>query len=433
MHTRALIQVMVVVLLAGCLAPAQSVDTPISLPTESLLEEVPETEVPVEEALETATPTQVPVLSPTSPPPTPEPVPPPGIILMIGDGMGVGHRQAATWLAYGRDGILVMDSLPVHGMASTSSANATVTDSAAAATAMATGQLTNNYYLGVDPDGMPLQTILEMAEERGWATGLVTTVQLAHATPAAFAVHHPGRQDLPLIARLMSEQPIEVLMGGGEDDFRTVLDGGCFPGYGLQGEANDLTGNAIADGYRVICGRSALLSLPVDPPSPVLGLFAAAQMTTPYSPSLAEMTEAALEILSQDPDGFFLMIEAGQIDWAAHDNQAKVTMQNTIGLDAAVTTALIFTLDHPDTLLVVAADHDTGGLSLNLDGDGSFLQDGPYQMPDGTSFWVDWSSGNHTAAPIPVTASGPFSEMLNGEYHLTRIFETMAAFMDEPR
>jgi alkaline phosphatase len=68
-----------------------------------------------------------------------------------------------------------------------------------------------------------------------------------------------------------------------------------------------------------------------------------------------------------------------------------------------------------------------------LDGDGSFLQDGPYQMPDGTSFWVDWSSGNHTAAPIPVTASGPFSEMLNGEYHLTRIFETMAAFMDEPR
>lgn len=424
---------MVILLLSGCLSPAQSVDVPTSLPTESLLEAAPATEVPVEEVEEAATPTLLPSPEPTAPPPTPEPVPPPGIILMIGDGMGAGHRQAATWLAYGMDGILVMDSLPVHGLAATNSANAEVTDSAAAATAMATGQLTKNYYLGVDPDGEPLETILEMAEGRGWATGLITTVPLAHATPAAFAVHYPERQDFPLIARLMSEQPIEVLMGGGEDDFRTVLDGGCFPGAGYQAEGNDLTGAAIEDGYRVICGRNALLSLPMDPPSPVLGLFAAEEMSAPYSPSLSEMVETALAILSQDPDGFFLMVEAGQIDWAAHENQADEVMQDTIGLDAAVTTAMIFTLDHPDTLLVVAADHDTGGLSVNLDGSGSFLQDGPYQMPDGTSFWVDWSSGNHTAAPIPVTASGPFSEMLAGEYHLTRIFETMAAFMDDPR
>ena len=84
-----------------------------------------------------------------------------------------------------------------------------------------------------------------------------------------------------MIARLMSEQPIEVLMGGGEDDFRTVLDGGCFPGAGYQAEGNDLTGAAIEDGYRVICGRNALISLPMDPPSPVLGLFAAEEMSAP--------------------------------------------------------------------------------------------------------------------------------------------------------
>lgn len=416
------------ILLSGCIA--QSPDAPAILQPTTQASTPTDPAAPAT-ALPQAEPTLEEAPAPTLPPapsPTTAVNSPPAVILFIGDGMGAGQRQAATWLALGQSGTLVMDSLPVHGWAQTASTDHDVTDSAAAATAMSTGVQTNNGMLGMDPQGNPLTTILEMAEARGMATGLVTTVQLAHATPAAFAVHLEDRDQLPEIADLMAGQEIDVLLGGGEDDFMRWSDSGCYPGIGHQANDNDLVSEMIGRGYTYICTREQLLGLNTAIERQVIGLFGGDEIEAPFLPTLAEMTQTALEILSQDPDGFFLMIEAGQIDWAAHDNQAEEAMRFTIDLDTAVTMALIFTLEHPNTLLIVAADHETGGMTTNLDGAGSLRQNGPFNMPDGTPFWVDWSTnGEHTGVDVPVTAQGPHSEILVGEYPLTRIFEAMRA------
>jgi alkaline phosphatase len=343
--------------------------------------------------------------------------------------MGAVHRQAARWLVQGEGGTLAMDSLAVHGLAQTRPYGGTITDSAAAGTAMAAGIQTYNRVVGMDPQGNPVTTILEMAEEQGWATGLITTVPMTHATPAVFAAHVYDRGQQQEIARQMIAAGVDVLLGGGEDDFFSQDENGCYPGSGNLPSGSGLVGPAISSGYSYLCTREELLALNPAPGTKLLGLFAAKELPTSSAPTLAEMTQAAISVLSQDPDGFFLMVEAGQIDWAAHEFRSEDAMQFTVGLDTAVTMALIFTLEHENTLLIVAADHETGGMTLNKDGTGSFRQDGPFQMPDGTDFWVDWTTSSHTDASIPVTSQGPYSEMLAGEYHLTRIFEAMVAML----
>ncbi len=343
--------------------------------------------------------------------------------------MGAVHRQAATWLVSGEGGLLMMDNMPVQGLATTASADNPITDSAAGTTAMATGTLTNNGYLGVDPAGSALTTILELAQVSGWSVGLVTTTQLSHATPAAFAVHYPDRDNMPEIARQMMTRQVDVLLGGGEDDFFSTDESGCYPGNGRQKPGSSLVSQALEDGYTHLCTAEDLRTVDLAETDRLIGLFSGGGMIPPFSPSLVEMTQAAISILSQDPDGFFLMVEAGQVDWASHENDAFQTMENTVGLESAVVMAQIYALDNPNTLIIVAADHETGGMRVNREGIGSYLLEGPFSMPDGSSFWVDWSTTGHTADPIPVTAQGPYAEMLEGEYPLTRIFEAMSAML----
>jgi alkaline phosphatase len=342
--------------------------------------------------------------------------------------MGANHRQAATWMASGQGGMLLMDSLPVHGTAETLNVKDAVTDSAASATAMATGLLTSNGAVGVDENGTAVSTILELAQVSDWSVGLVTTTSLVFATPAAFAAHVPDRSERAEIARQMMAHNVDVLLGGGEDDFFATDESGCYEGNGKQPRGTNLIANAIASGYTYVCRPEQLLDLELSEVEKLIGLFDADEIERPLSPNLAEMTEAALAILSRDPDGFFLMVEGGQIDWASHDNDAEDTLQLTLGLDAAVAHAQVFTIERPNILLIVAADHETGGMRVNLDGGGSFNQDGPFAMPDGTTFWVDWTTGSHTDASVPVTAQGPYAEMLAGEYSLTRIYETMFTY-----
>jgi alkaline phosphatase len=357
--------------------------------------------------------------------PVPEVGPVHGIILFIGDGMGAVHRQAAQWLAWGTEGSLAMDSLPVYGMAETSAADSEITDSAAAATALASGIKTNYEYVGVDTDGRPVETILEQAQAQGWTVGLVTTVQLAHATPAAFAAHVDDRNEMLEIAAQMMALEINVLLGGGEDDFLPTSTEGCFPSKGQRLDGFNLVLEAQDEGYLLVCTAEQLLAVDTTETTHLMGFFGDEEMSQPYSPSLAEMTRVAIEILSQDPDGFFLMVEAGQIDWESHANNAYESMVLTVGLDAAVTVAQVYALSEPNTLIIVTADHETGGMSLNLDGSGSYKVDGPFSMPDGTQFWVDWTSSGHTRADVPVNAMGPYSELLWGEYPNTWIYTVM--------
>ncbi len=348
------------------------------------------------------------------------------IILFIGDGMGEAHRTAARWSAAGQSGALAMDGMPALGWARTAPANGIVTDSAAAATALATGVKTNNGVIGQDPNGNSLTTILERAQAIDMAVGLVTTVEMAHATPAAFAAHVPDRSMMTEIASQMLATRVDVLLGGGEADFLPEGAAGCH-GAGRREDGRDLVGEAEAAGYIYVCSQSDFAALVPTSTTHLLGLFADQGMPRPYAPSLAEMTQKAIDILAQDPDGFFLMVEGGQIDWASHANDAVSAISDTVGLDEAVAVAKAYAASAGNTLVIVTADHETGGMGVDL----TAGEQGPFTMPGGTPFYVNWSPENHTSADVPSTAQGPWSDLLDGTYENTYIHDVMRLALED--
>ena len=318
----------------------------------------------------------------TSPEPTPSHSknihgkPPVGIILMIGDGMGDGALAAARL----RGGPLAMDGLPVQGSQLTSSADRDITDSAAGATALATGFRTNYTFLSVAPDGItPLQTILEAAELRGMSTGLISTSSVTHATPAAFAAHLAGRGDQFNIARQIARSGVDVLLGGGSQWF----------GLAEIAEFTQRRGCHYARSSEEMRKDVACL----------VGLFGADSMprlvldATPRSPSLAEMSTTALDILMRDPDGFFLMIEGSMIVWAAHNNHGEWLIAETLDFDHAVRAVINKVARRPNTFIMVTADHECGGVTA-----------GPGTTAGSIAF--SWTTRGHTAAPVPVFAGG---------------------------
>lgn len=289
-------------------------------------------------------------------------LPPIGVVLMIGDGMGTGALDAARALL-GR--ALAMESLPIRGWQETRSLDREVTESAAAATALATGVRTLYGYVGLGPDGQPLQTVLELAESKGMATGMAVTSSVTHATPAAFAAHLRDRSNQREIARQISFSNIDVLLGGGTQWFTP-----------------DMRARLDANGARI-------------------GLFYPDSMPrllafdSPRIPSLSEMTASALDVLLRDPDGFFLMVEGSQIDWASHNNNGDWVARETADFDAAVDVVARMLANRSNTLLVVTADHETGGLSL---------ESGRYVF----------TTTGHTGADVPVFARGAYSNQLAG-------------------
>jgi alkaline phosphatase len=358
---------------------------------------------------------------------------PSAIILFIGDGMGEEHRVAGRWSAVGPTGALAMDAMSFGGWSRTASANSSVTDSAAAAAAMATGVKTNNGVISQSPDGYRLMTILERAKAQGMAVGLVTNVQMTHATPAAFAAHVPSRAMMTEIASQMLEAGVDVMLGGGEDEFLPTTATGCYSQPGERTDGRDLVSEAESNGYSYVCNASELASIDPSGTTHLLGLFADEGMVRPFSPSLAEMAQKAIDILSQDPDGFFLMVEGGQIDWAAHDNLAADVISDTVGLDEAITAAKAFAAVTGDVLVIVTADHETGGMRVDLTSNGTPEEDGPFLMPGGTSFFVNWLTAGHTGVDVPTTAHGPWSDMLVGAYENTYIHDVMRLALERQR
>ncbi len=348
------------------------------------------------------------------------------IILLIGDGMGPHHVTAARYLSVGAAGSLSMDGLGVAGFAHTHSSSSLIADSAAA-TALASGVKTYNGAIGVDAGGVSVETILEQAQALGKATGLVTTVQLAHATPAAFAAHVTSRSMMTEIAQQMLERGVDVMLGGGEDQWVPNDEAECF-GTGERTDSLNLIQTAVTSGYAHVCTEVAFNAIEPASTPKLLGMFADEGMSRPYEPSLAAMTQKAIDILSLDDDGFFLMVEAGQIDWASHGNDADDAVGDTVGFDEAVAVARQFGSDNSDTLVIVTADHETGGMALVKAGDGVST----FTTPDGEQFDVDWSSGSHTAVDVPVLAEGPHAWALSGSYENTHIFDVMSAAFESP-
>ncbi len=345
-----------------------------------------------------------------------------GIILFIGDGMGEAHRQAAT---YWRGDTLIMDEMPTHGYSQTYSADSDVTDSAAAATAIATGFKTNNGFIGMDENLNVLSTILEEAQTRGMSTGLITNVQMAHATPAAFAAHVENRDMMTEIAEQILASGVDVLLGGGEDDFIPLSENGCYTQNGHRTDGRNLLNEAIDLGYTYVCEESTFNDVDPSVTQRLIGLFADEGMPRPYSPTLEEMTRKAIDILSKNPNGFFLVIEGGQIDWASHSNHAENVISDVIDLDEALAVAMAYAADKSDALIIVTADHETGGMSVDLNSSGLPDEDGPFFMPDGTPFYINWSTTGHTNADVPTTAQGLLSESLVGVNENTYIYDVM--------
>lgn len=336
------------------------------------------------------------------------------VILFIGDGMGPEHRNAARLMSVGKNEPLSMDDMPVYGTLTTHSADNDITDSAAAATAMATGVKTNNGVISLDENLNYVSTIIEKAKNHNKSVGIVTNTHLTHATPAAFSSHVESRSNMLEIANQMMNAGINVLLGGGEDEFITENDTGCYPEYGERTDGRDLVYEATSNGYKFVCD-SASFDL-IDPNSTelLLGLFADEGMTRAYSPSLASMTLKAINILSKNSDGFFLLVEGGQIDWASHSNDAENAIADTITLNEAVEVAKQFSLKSNNTLIIVTADHETGGMTISTSPSGLPGEDGPYNIKGGGTFYINWSTFGHTSVNVPVTAMGPQSDMLQG-------------------
>lgn len=350
-------------------------------------------------------------------------IPAKSLILMIGDGMGSEHRLAAQYVTAGRFGDLEMDSLGVSGNLRTGSADNAITDSAASGTAMSTGYKTNNGVIGMDRNLNDLVSIFEVAKDLGKSIGLVTTTQVTHATPASFVAHVESRYQMNDIAEQFLSAGVNVILGGGEDYFIPDYETGCYPEPGERIDGRNLIDEAVASGYVYVCDVGSLEGITLSSPTHVLGLFADEGLVDLHSPSLAVMTEVALSLLSKDPDGFILIVEGGQIDWAAHNNDAAKVISETIAFDDTVKVARKFLASSPETLLIVTADHETGGMSLSLTETGLPGEDGPFSILDGGMFYVNWTTTGHTAVKVPVTAIGPFSAKLKGNHENTFIHD----------
>ena len=318
------------------------------------------------------------------------------VIFCIGDGMGFNHVALARHYGPGDDGKLYMELLPVRGQATTHSADKDITDSAASGTALACGVKTNNGMIGMTPDKTPYSSILELLDAKGWRTGLVATSTISHATPASFASHVDSRNKENEIAAQLLDNRVDMLFGGGRKHW-----------------GDKLLAKAAADGYQVIGTREEMSVLELL--KPVVGLFADDGMTTfEPEPSLAKMAHAAINLLNAkgkdwfapEPK-FFLMIEGSQIDWAAHANDTDRVVRQTLLFDMAVRQALEFAKRDGHTLVIVTADHETGGLKLEPTAEAGIK--------------AKWTTGGHTAARVPIFAFGPGAEKFAGTMENTDI------------
>lgn len=332
------------------------------------------------------------------------------IIYMIGDGMGSNIIQAtrekyASQL-YGNQ--LAINYLTYMGTQSTYSADSQVTDSAAGGTALATGHKTANYTVGMNADHtVNYKSLLELAAEKGKSTGIVVTKSVTDATPATFTAHVEDRKMQNEIAKQQLEKiadgTLDLVLGGGYEYYE----------YFDNDDAFDAAEDAGMN-------YSKRWEETLDDTLPLVGLYAKDALLTSSAatPTLAEMTDLALNLLSKDENGFFLMIEGSQIDTMAHDNELEKEIYEMSQFDCAIAVAMKYVALHPDTILVVTADHETGGLYFPEEG---------YGAGDTYRYLYD----DHSCINVPVYALGYGIEGLEGIKENTDIADFVAGVLGE--
>lgn len=374
------------------------------------------------------------------------------VIFIQGDGMGVAHRELLRLALKGQNGDLVMNKMQVTGLVHTDSADTAqaVTDSAAAATAYATGVRSYNGAIGVDVNGKPVTNLLERARAAGKSTGLVTTAQVTDASPGAFSAHVANRSDQSEIARQIIEQSrVDVVLGGGEDWWYPAGNPGAWPDNPptdpteqSKGTKGNLVDRAKQLKYQYVTNAAELGKVNK---GKVLGLFANEEMFEYhnegegdlYDPSvrLPVMATKAIDLLSRDRDGFFLFIEEEGIDEMAHHSNAKLMIKAGAELDRTVKIALDFAARTPGTLVLVVGDHETGGLAIeNVDpndenGSGEQSEDTVAIAHSNLKMVADWTTNGHTGAATPVTASGPGAQRLAGFIKNTQVHDAVLKAM----
>ncbi|WP_147945429.1 alkaline phosphatase [Microbispora sp. CSR-4] len=373
------------------------------------------------------------------------------VIFINGDGMSAAHREAARLHLAGLDGQLAMDTLPVSGQLSTSphDPKTAITDSAAAATAWATGTKTYNGAISVDVKGKPLPILGKQAKAAGKSTGLVTTAQVTDASPAAWFSQTADRGAQDEIARQYLEvSKPDVILGGGEDWWLPAGTPGAFPDKPAEdpdeaskGTKGNLIKKAEREGYQYVSSAKELARAKR---GKLLGLFSNEEMFQQrpegqgdiYSPvvDLATMTKKALDTLSTNKKGFFLFVEEEGIDEFAHENNGSRVLQAMASLEKAVKVAKAYVAAHPDTLLVITGDHDCGGLTVedpsdteDESGTGLSTEDGPFKIHGSNlTFTMDWTTTGHTGVDVPVTAEGPLSKLFTGKHPNTYVHTVLS-------
>lgn len=327
--------------------------------------------------------------------------PPRNVILVIGDGMGLGQISSASYLINGPDGALGFEKAPITGLVKTHAGDVLVTDSAAASTAMATGFKAPKKAISVLADGRRAMTLFEAARARGLATGVVTTSGLFDATPAGFTAHAEKRNDYEGILEAMITSGSEVLIGGDWSGYEWALKDSDF-----QDSLHRIDARAAAAGYTVVRNIDELETAV----GPVLALFPLRpDIRDAHGPPLEALALDAVNRLAGNTTGFILVVESEVTDGEGHANRLAGVVEGVRELDRTVAELRSWAGQRGDTLIVVTADHDTGGVGI---------VDGRYD--DGTAI-ARWASTGHTAQWVPLFAFGPGSDRFTGVMDNTEI------------
>lgn len=312
---------------------------------------------------------------------------PKNIILFIGDGMGTAHVTAGMTV---NGQPLNLMKFGYSGFSITQSADNYITDSAAGGTAIACGIKTNNGMIGVSPDNTAVASITEIVHSKGLATGVVSTSSITHATPASFVAHNSSRGNYEDIAVHFLNGSVDLFLGGGADHFRKREDG------------RDLTAELEKQGYDLVYTIDELKASKADKIAGLLAPVHMPQVSGGRTGNLEEMTRKALETLSRDKDGFFLMVEGSMIDWGAHANDLDYVTSETVDFDRAIGVALDFANNNRKTLVVVTSDHETGGLVLT---DGNISE---------RKVTAIFGTTDHSGTMVPIFSYGPGAERFSG-------------------
>ena len=310
---------------------------------------------------------------------------------MIGDGMGLSQISSGM---YANDNSTALEQFDYIGLSKTASFDKLITDSAASGTAMATGIKTNNKVLGISPDNINQKSILEICKEKGYKTALIATSSIVHATPASFYAKENSRYNYENIALQLRNDNIDIIVGGGSKYFTTRKD--------KRNLINEMSGyefvKSVDELEKSISTKIGYFTYFGEPPSILNGRPA----------NLDLITRTILNKLSLNKSPFIIVIEGSQIDWGGHDNDSKMVISEFIDFDSAIKEALEFAKNDCNTLVVVTADHETGGMSLN----GGEIN----------NVNIKFNTKSHTGTMVPVFSFGPSSETFRGIYENTQIF-----------